>query len=254
MRRPTLLFLLTVTTTLGLSALSPSAVLALDYNCEDFATQEEAQEYLLPGDPYGLDADNDGIACEDLPSESGGGDEGGGGSAPMPPPPPELDRGVARDAAKRAARKFVNQSSRLDQTAFKGCHRKALQHVNCNFVGRGQTSEQRVVCRFKVSVEGTNDDLTAQVGHVACRTEQRAMLRFAQAKQAMQEVAINMAGKPVRLELERRNRLAFAGWAEWGQASADGTSQESCQLELVAELEAPDAIHVRSRNLKCAGV
>jgi hypothetical protein len=39
----------------------------LDYDCSDFATQEEAQEYLLPGDPYNLDADNDGIACEDLP-------------------------------------------------------------------------------------------------------------------------------------------------------------------------------------------
>lgn len=42
-----------------------------DLNCEDFATQEEAQaEYDAdPSDPHGLDGnDNDGIACEHLPS------------------------------------------------------------------------------------------------------------------------------------------------------------------------------------------
>lgn len=42
----------------------------VDYNCTDFATQEQAQAKLLPGDPYGLDADRDGIACENLPSAS----------------------------------------------------------------------------------------------------------------------------------------------------------------------------------------
>ena len=36
------------------------------YDCADFATQAEAQGFLLAGDPYGLDADNDGIACEEL--------------------------------------------------------------------------------------------------------------------------------------------------------------------------------------------
>jgi hypothetical protein len=40
---------------------------ALDYNCSDFSNQAEAEEHLLPGDPYGLDADHDGVACESLP-------------------------------------------------------------------------------------------------------------------------------------------------------------------------------------------
>ena len=43
---------------------------AEDYNCSDFDTQEDAQEVFDaagPGDPYGLDQDNDGIACETLP-------------------------------------------------------------------------------------------------------------------------------------------------------------------------------------------
>ena len=38
------------------------------YDCSDFTYQEEAQAQLLPGDPYGLDADNDGMACDTLPS------------------------------------------------------------------------------------------------------------------------------------------------------------------------------------------
>jgi hypothetical protein len=41
-----------------------------DQNCSDFATQEEAQAVLNsnPSDPNNLDGDNDGSACEDLPS------------------------------------------------------------------------------------------------------------------------------------------------------------------------------------------
>jgi hypothetical protein len=38
-----------------------------DYSCADFRTQEEAQSYLTPGDPYVLDPDGNGLACEELP-------------------------------------------------------------------------------------------------------------------------------------------------------------------------------------------
>jgi hypothetical protein len=44
-----------------------SAGPARDYDCEDFETQEEAQLYLAPGDPYQLDEDGNGLACETLP-------------------------------------------------------------------------------------------------------------------------------------------------------------------------------------------
>jgi Excalibur calcium-binding domain len=37
-----------------------------DYDCSDFSSQREAQKYLLPGDPYDLDRDGDGKACESL--------------------------------------------------------------------------------------------------------------------------------------------------------------------------------------------
>jgi hypothetical protein len=43
----------------------PSAPTSGDVKCGDFAgSSAAAQPYLLPGDPYDLDRDNDGIACD----------------------------------------------------------------------------------------------------------------------------------------------------------------------------------------------
>ncbi len=55
-----------------------------DYDCSDFATQADAQRYLLPGDPYRLDGDGDGVACESLPCPCS--KAAGGGSTPKVPP------------------------------------------------------------------------------------------------------------------------------------------------------------------------
>jgi micrococcal nuclease len=38
-----------------------------DYDCSDFSTRSQAQRQLLPDDPYRLDSDGDGVACEELP-------------------------------------------------------------------------------------------------------------------------------------------------------------------------------------------
>ena len=45
-----------------------------DKNCSDFPNQQAAQDHLNahPGDPDGLDGDDDGIACESLPCPCGG--------------------------------------------------------------------------------------------------------------------------------------------------------------------------------------
>lgn len=66
MRRLLLLVALSMAATLVFAP----AVMAQDpstYNCSDFDTQAEAGEFLLPGDPYILDADGDGTACDELP-------------------------------------------------------------------------------------------------------------------------------------------------------------------------------------------
>lgn len=40
-----------------------------DCNCSDFETQAQAQRVLnaLPNDPFDIDRDHDGLACESLP-------------------------------------------------------------------------------------------------------------------------------------------------------------------------------------------
>ncbi len=73
------LFYLVALSMMALVLYAPAAMAQDLYDCGDFATQEEAQQQLLPGDPYGLDEDGDGIACETLPSSQ---------TIPPPPPPP----------------------------------------------------------------------------------------------------------------------------------------------------------------------
>jgi hypothetical protein len=236
---------------LSLLAWMPSNAAAIDYDCADFATQEEAQEYLLPGDPYGLDADNDGVACEDLPR--GSGETGGDGPSepPPPPPPPKLNKGVARAAARGASGTVVSRSPRLDSASFKGCHRKARQHVNCNFLGRGETNSQRVLCKFRVSVEGTNESHSTQVGRVRCKTEPRTILHYGRARSAIRRAAEEVAGKPVAVEVNRVSQLKFWGWAEWTRKAADSTSTESCYVELTAKLQPSGQLQTGTRNLDC---
>jgi uncharacterized membrane protein YgcG len=75
-----------------------------DLDCGDFPNQQQAQAELDKdrSDPHGLDGDNDGIACEDLPdggtsdggskssggnngtTGGGGGNSGGGGAKQLP--------------------------------------------------------------------------------------------------------------------------------------------------------------------------
>jgi endonuclease YncB( thermonuclease family) len=66
MPRRTSLFALFSVFFSGLVLMGPAAH-AVDYDCSDFSTQAQAQKYLLPGDPYRLDADHDGRACDSLP-------------------------------------------------------------------------------------------------------------------------------------------------------------------------------------------
>jgi hypothetical protein len=59
-------FLLTAGMSLGFSGTAGAA----DLNCNNFATQQEAQAVYNadPSDPNGLDRDGDGVACESLAS------------------------------------------------------------------------------------------------------------------------------------------------------------------------------------------
>jgi len=72
MQRRVLIFftVLAVASTFACISVYADKAAAQDLNCSSFATQEEAQAVLNsdPSDPNGLDGDNDGSACEELPS------------------------------------------------------------------------------------------------------------------------------------------------------------------------------------------
>ncbi len=90
--------------TLGLVAsmmLAPAALAQTDYDCADFATQEEAQQFLLAGDPYLLDADNDGMACDNLAM-------GGTGMTQQPTTPTTSDLDCADFASQAEAQATFN--------------------------------------------------------------------------------------------------------------------------------------------------
>ena len=87
---------------LAVFALSPS-VSADGHNCDDYATQEEAQA-ALPSSPTLDGNDNDGIACEHLPSGGGGadtdnGDDNGNGDDDGTTTLPETGTGSASASA-----------------------------------------------------------------------------------------------------------------------------------------------------------
>ena len=154
---------------------SPAPAAARDYDCADFANQAEAEEYLLPGDPYRLDADSDGVACEDLPcpcSYSTEGESGTGGGTAKPPPY-ELRMSTARRLSKQRVRSIVNSNPRLDTMAFQGCNRLSDQHVDCRLTARGVTEDQRTGCHFKVAVGVSDRRPVVSVPVHACLTVNR---------------------------------------------------------------------------------
>jgi hypothetical protein len=158
----------------ALSAM-PSTAAARDYDCADFANQAEAEEYLLPGDPYNLDGDDDGIACEDLPcpcSSTPG--EGGGGeeqpATPPPPPPYHLKMSTARNLARQVARKFTRRNPKVSVSSLGACRRRGERRIDCLATARGESSSSRTTCRLRIRVTAVDRHPKAALGFSNCRT------------------------------------------------------------------------------------
>lgn len=240
-RIATLLPLLAIAGALGL--VQAPAAGARDYDCSDFATQEEAQAYLLPGDPYRLDADNDGIACESLPSD------------PPPPPPTSptagktrtpyrLSKAAARGLAKRMVARTVGASARLDSARFHGCSRQGMRRVACRFEAAGETATQRTRCHIRVVVTAP---ARKPVGRLAkrCATRAKLLLRPVDARRALKAAIERVAGKPVGVTISRIDAVSFLGFGEWVRRG-DGPA-ELCTAEPTARL-------LPSRRIEVAGV
>lgn len=233
---------------LGVALLPGTA--AADYDCSDFATQEEAQEHLSPGDPDRLDADGDGIACEDLPSGGGGGGGGGGGAPKPPPPPPQLDNGAARDAAKRKARKYNRRSARVDVISFNGCQRRSREKVVCLFTARGRSGRTETICSLRVAVKGEGHSAAAKAPKARCQTETRPFLTAARARGALQAEASRISSGRASLgRLERRSSVSFSAYAEWSRRQGGGIA--SCSAEVRVLLLPDGSLETGSSGQEC---
>lgn len=230
---------------------SAGSAAAVDYDCEDFSSQEEAQEYLLPGDPYGLDGDNDGVACEDLPSGGGGGGGGGGGDGgsvepPPPPEPPKLSKGAAKRAARAKARRFDSIHARVSGIRFNGCARRSKYRIVCRFFVDGHSANFETECNLRVVVRGEGSLASAKL-RPSCRRER--YLSFQRALEGMEPEAERIAEKPTRVVgLTRQSRTTIFGEAIWTRST---TERERCSVELAASLLNSGALEVTSRYLEC---
>lgn len=257
-------FLLLVVAFLVLNAPTASAAFR-DYDCADFANQAEAEEYLLPGDPYNLDADNDGIACEDLPcpcsstpgqGAGGGGNAGGGGPVEFPPPPPyHLKKAVARHAALQVVRKFARHRSQVDEAEVEICERRSERRVVCFGTAEGESANSRTLCHLRVIVRAVDRQPKATLGRARCTTRSTVMLTTARARSALRTRGAEIAGKPVALGfLERRSRTSFQGTAEWTQQSPTAAkTKEECSASMEAALTSSNQIGVVVIETGCEG-
>ncbi len=159
------------------SAAPPASAAATDYDCADFANQAEAEEYLLPGDPYNLDGDDDGVACEDLPcpcSSTPGQGPGGGSeeATPEPPPPPpyHLKMSTARHLSFQAARKFTRGNPKVTTTSLGACRRHGERRIVCLATALGETSSSRTTCHLRIVVRAVDRHPHATVARANCGT------------------------------------------------------------------------------------
>lgn len=160
-----------LTAMLGLPALAHGQA---DLDCSDFSTQEEAQRYLLPGDPHRLDGDGDGVACETLPSGGGGG--GGGGptyNPPAPetkPKPAKLKYAAAKKAAINEARSYVRQSGRVSRAGFQRCKRRSRHHFDGGLLARGRSYSRLHTCQLVITVRGNGKRASSKLANHSCRS------------------------------------------------------------------------------------
>lgn len=214
-----------------------------DYDCSDFATQGEAQQYLLPGDPYGLDADNDGIACESLPSGGGG----GGRSEQQHSKPSKLEGSAARDAAQQKVRRLKRRSHTIDVLTATGCRRASRQRFNCFYSAHGETETRATACHLRVAVRGSGYAVSSVKLRVNCRS--RPILSLERARAGMLTELEVLAGHPVALmAIYRPSHGRVVGYAEWTQ---EGEVAEECSTDLVALLSQSGAFSVDASNLVC---
>jgi hypothetical protein len=243
----------------GFAAKTPQASAhRRDYDCADFANQAEAEEYLLTADPYNLDADGDGIACEDLPcpcSYSPGAGGGGGNTTttptPAPPPkPPKLNKAVARSAAMAKSHRYNLRNRLISRVSFQGCRRSSRYKIRCSFYGLGRSQTTSTTCNITVIVKGEGSLASTKL-RPSCRSERLLFLTFQRALPAIREAGEELASRGVTLvDSERTSSVEIEATADWTQRSKDG--REECNAPFFARLNRFDELLVGHTATSCS--
>lgn len=232
----------------------PATAAAEDYDCSDFSNQAEAQEHLLPGDPYGLDGDNDGIACEDLPcpcSYEEGSGSGGDGGPSKPAPPYHLTKSAARHEARRITRKFANRNPRVDRFTVGACNRKAERRIDCQATARGKTSDTATTCHLRIAVRAVNRHPVGRLISPHCTTKSTLRLTADQARAAIKKKGAEIAGKPVVvIFVEREGARQFVGAVEWTQQNT-AQQKEECSASFEVEMTLSREIRTSTIESSC---
>jgi Excalibur calcium-binding domain len=239
----------------GFAAQAPGASAhRRDYDCADFANQAEAEEYLLPGDPYNLDADSDGVACEDLPCPC----SYSAGTTQEPPPtvihekppaPPKLSKAVARAAAVAKSRRYNLRNRLISRVSFQGCRRASRYKIRCSFYGLGRTQTISTSCNITVIVKGEGSLASTKLVP-SCRSQQLLYLTFQRALPAIREAGEELASRGVTLvNSERTSPVEIEATADWSQRSKDG--REECNAPFFARLNRFDELLVGHTATSC---
>lgn len=248
--------LLALSLSLVSTPLAFGAAPARDYDCADFMNQAEAEEHLLPGDPYNLDGDNDGIACEDLPcpcSSTPPEGEEEPPETPKPPPPYHLKMSTAKHLALQVASKFARRNPNVSTTELGRCHRRDERRIGCSATAHGEIRTSRTTCNLWIGVRAIDRNPQATLTTNQCHTYSLVILTAARAAEAFRAHGAGLAHKPVALGLlERRTRVSFLGTAEWTQPGGSEPTPEECFALMEAKLKPDNEVRVTVIETDCS--
>lgn len=220
----------------GVLAHAPAPAMATDqWECSNFSSQEQAQEFFYPGDPNNLDPDKDGIACEGLPCPC----SDAARSAKSGRHSDHFTRGAER-ISKSLIAGLTRQSPDLQSWSFNGCHRNR-SNVDCLLGAQGESISRRLACRYAITVSAGRRRATGRIIGHSCHSVSLPHLTMKRAKRAMWDAVGAAAGpgaEPLPLVVSRIDRLTIGGTSVWVTNPDPATRQGEniCELRMTAEL------------------
>lgn len=151
-------------------------------------------------------------------------------------------KAVSEDLVETA----IDKSDRLQNAELKACVRRTPTHIDCDFRVTGETTKADVECDFRVSVRVGDLGPVGRIEAKRCEAEEKPLLTYARAYDAMATVASETIGLPVAesfdqsqpvralLSLRRVSRSSFSAFAGWYPKLAGNGQSDLCLLDLLA--------------------